>query len=167
MIQQFDHQLRHVYTVARLTSARLAPRRASVNVPFRLELTHVSPSQIDVLQAEVTALKTLVLTSTPSSPNRQLHPQLQSPGTRGAYKLGHSRNKSTSSAFPPSPGKPEPPSVPVQPAAKEEREVKPEWNPGSALRRCPASSCSSNFSDLFCSSRANLVANFWSLNFAC
>lgn len=104
-------------------------------------LTHVSPSQIDVLQAEVTALKTLVLTSTPSSPNRQLHPQLQSSGTRGAYKLGHSRNKSTSSAFPSSPGKPEPPSVPAQPAAKEEREVKPERNPGSALRRRPASGC--------------------------
>ncbi|XP_075883365.1 guanine nucleotide exchange factor for Rab-3A isoform X2 [Nelusetta ayraudi] len=78
--------------------------------------------KIDVLQAEVTALKTLVLTSTPSSPNRQLHPQLQSPGTRGAYKLGHSRNKSASSTFPSSLGKPEPPSGPVQPAAKEERE---------------------------------------------
>lgn len=79
--------------------------------------------KIDVLQAEVTALKTLVLTSTPSSPNRQLHPQLQSPGTRGAYKLGHSRNKSASSTFPSSLGKPEPPSAPVQPAAKEEREM--------------------------------------------
>ncbi|KAK5902131.1 hypothetical protein CesoFtcFv8_007419 [Champsocephalus esox] len=39
--------------------------------------------KIDVLQAEVTALKTLVLTSTPSSPNRQLHPQLQASGARG------------------------------------------------------------------------------------
>ena len=82
-------------------------------------------SQIDVLQAEVTALKTLVLTSTPSSPNRQLHPQLQSPGTRGAYKHvgGHIRNKSASGAFPPSHGKPEPSSVSIQPAAKEDREV--------------------------------------------
>nr|XP_046249177.1 guanine nucleotide exchange factor for Rab-3A isoform X2 [Scatophagus argus] len=81
--------------------------------------------KIDVLQAEVTALKTLVLTSTPSSPNRQLHPQLQSSGTRGAYKKhvgGHIRNKSTSSAFPSSTGKPEPSSVSVQPVTKEDRE---------------------------------------------
>lgn len=82
-------------------------------------------SQIDVLQAEVTALKTLVLTSTPSSPNRQLHPQLQSPGTRGAYKHGggHIRNKSASGALQSSPGKPDPSSVSLQPGAKEEREV--------------------------------------------
>ncbi|XP_078112356.1 guanine nucleotide exchange factor for Rab-3A [Sander vitreus] len=80
--------------------------------------------KIDVLQAEVTALKTLVLTSTPSSPNRQLHPQLQPSGTRGAYKHvgGHVRNKSASGGFPPSPGKPEPSSVSIQPAAKEDRE---------------------------------------------
>ena len=32
--------------------------------------------QIEVLQAEVTALKTLVITSTPSMPNKHLHPQL-------------------------------------------------------------------------------------------
>ncbi|KAM6926863.1 guanine nucleotide exchange factor for Rab-3A isoform 1-T1 [Lycodopsis pacificus] len=74
--------------------------------------------KIDVLQAEVTALKTLVLTSTPSSPNRQLHPQLQPPGTRGAAR--HVRNKSASGAFTSSPGKPEPSSVSI--AAKEDRE---------------------------------------------
>ncbi|XP_051236676.1 guanine nucleotide exchange factor for Rab-3A isoform X1 [Dicentrarchus labrax] len=81
--------------------------------------------KIDVLQAEVTALKALVLTSTPSSPNRQLHPQLQSSGTRGAYKHvgGHIRNKSASGAFPSSLGKPEPSSVSVQPVAKEDREM--------------------------------------------
>ncbi|XP_028441768.1 guanine nucleotide exchange factor for Rab-3A isoform X6 [Perca flavescens] len=81
--------------------------------------------KIDVLQAEVTALKTLVLTSTPSSPNRQLHPQLQPSGTRGAYKHvgGHVRNKSASGGFPSSPGKPEPSSVSIQPAAKEDREM--------------------------------------------
>eukprot|EP00064_Thunnus_orientalis_P003426 superscaffoldBa00000277_g3435 len=89
-----------------------------------LHFFSASGSQIDVLQAEVTALKTLVLTSTPSSPNRQLHPQLLSPGTRGAYKHvgGHIRNKSASGAFASSPGKPEPSSVPVQPVAKEDRE---------------------------------------------
>ncbi|XP_028917353.1 guanine nucleotide exchange factor for Rab-3A isoform X1 [Ornithorhynchus anatinus] len=53
--------------------------------------------KIDMLQAEVTALKTLVITSTPSSPNRELHPQLLSP-TKAAFRKGHSRNKSTSSA---------------------------------------------------------------------
>ncbi|XP_060932695.1 guanine nucleotide exchange factor for Rab-3A [Limanda limanda] len=76
--------------------------------------------KIDVLQAEVTALKTLVLTSTPSSPNRQLHPQLQPSGARGAYKHvgGHVRNKSASGIFPSSPGKHEPSSV-----AKEDREM--------------------------------------------
>ncbi|KAM9377122.1 guanine nucleotide exchange factor for Rab-3A isoform 1-T2 [Pholidichthys leucotaenia] len=81
--------------------------------------------KIDVLQAEVTALKTLVLTSTPSSPNRQLHPQLQSSGTRGAYKHtgGHIRNKSASGAFPSSPAKTELSSVSIQPGAKEEREM--------------------------------------------
>lgn len=32
--------------------------------------------QVDVLTAEVAALKTLVLTSTPSRPNPHLHPQI-------------------------------------------------------------------------------------------
>ncbi|KAK3096653.1 hypothetical protein FSP39_002117 [Pinctada imbricata] len=35
--------------------------------------------QIEVLQAEVVALKQLVLTSTPSSPNKHLHPQIDTP----------------------------------------------------------------------------------------
>jgi len=81
-------------------------------------------SQIDVLQAEVMALKTLVLTSTPSSPNRQLHPQLQSSGTRGSLKhVGHIRNKSASGAFAAASTKPELSSVSIQPVAKEDREV--------------------------------------------
>lgn len=54
------------------------------------------PGQIDMLQAEVTALKTLVLTSTPASPNRELHPQLLSP-TKAGPRKGHLRHKSTSS----------------------------------------------------------------------
>ncbi|XP_030416673.1 guanine nucleotide exchange factor for Rab-3A isoform X5 [Gopherus evgoodei] len=52
--------------------------------------------KIDMLQAEVTALKTLVITSTPSSPNRELHPQLQSP-SKAVFRKGHGRNKSASS----------------------------------------------------------------------
>lgn len=35
-----------------------------------------SNQQVEVLQAEVSALKQLVLTSTPSSPNKHLHPQI-------------------------------------------------------------------------------------------
>lgn len=55
--------------------------------------------KIDMLQAEVTALKTLVITSTPASPNRELHPQLLSP-TKAGPRKGHSRQKSTSSLCP-------------------------------------------------------------------
>lgn len=81
--------------------------------------------KIDVLQAEVTALKTLVLTSTPSSPNRQLHPQLQTSSAKGAYKHvgGHIRNKSASGALPPARGNTEAPSVSIQPTTKEDSEI--------------------------------------------
>lgn len=51
-----------------------------------------------MLQAEVTALKTLVITSTPASPNRELHPQLLSP-TKAGPRKGHFRHKSTSSTL--------------------------------------------------------------------
>ncbi|XP_073665165.1 guanine nucleotide exchange factor for Rab-3A isoform X5 [Tursiops truncatus] len=54
--------------------------------------------KIDMLQAEVTALKTLVITSTPASPNRELHPQLLSP-TKAGPRKGHLRHNSTSSAL--------------------------------------------------------------------
>ncbi|XP_043829237.1 guanine nucleotide exchange factor for Rab-3A isoform X6 [Dromiciops gliroides] len=54
--------------------------------------------KIDMLQAEVTALKALVITSTPSSPNRELHPQLLSP-SKAVFRKGHARNKSTSSTL--------------------------------------------------------------------
>lgn len=46
----------------------------------------------------MTALKTLVITSTPASPNRELHPQLLSPAKAGPRK-GHLRHKSTSSSL--------------------------------------------------------------------
>ncbi|XP_032270975.1 guanine nucleotide exchange factor for Rab-3A isoform X4 [Phoca vitulina] len=54
--------------------------------------------KIDMLQAEVSALKTLVLTSTPASPNRELHPQLLSP-TKAGPRKGHLRHKSTGSTL--------------------------------------------------------------------
>ena len=57
--------------------------------------------QIDILQAEVTALKELVITSTPSAPNRHLHPQLEAiqkkkNSTTGpvSYIRGHKRSTS-------------------------------------------------------------------------
>ena len=48
--------------------------------------------QIDVLQAEVTALKTLVITSTPSMPNKHLHPQLEP--KKDVFVKGHRRSTS-------------------------------------------------------------------------
>ncbi|CAN9499388.1 unnamed protein product [Ophioblennius macclurei] len=100
-------------------------REANVKQAAAEKQLKEAQGKIDVLQAEVTALKTLVLTSTPSSPNRQLHPQLQSSGSRGAHKHGggHIRNKSASGSLTSLPGKPEPSSVSVQPAAKEDREM--------------------------------------------
>ncbi|XP_036432949.1 rab-3A-interacting protein isoform X3 [Colossoma macropomum] len=50
--------------------------------------------KIDVLQAEVAALKTLVLSTSPTSPCKELPS-----GSRAPFKKGHARNKSTSSAM--------------------------------------------------------------------
>ncbi|KAI0232718.1 Guanine nucleotide exchange factor for Rab-3A [Lamellibrachia satsuma] len=49
-------------------------------------------AKIDVLQAEVTALKTLVITSTPSMPNKHLHPQLEP--KKDVFVKGHRRSTS-------------------------------------------------------------------------
>lgn len=74
--------------------------------------------KIDMLQAEVTALKTLVITSTPSSPNRELHPQLQSP-SKAVFRKGHGRNKSASSAVVTATSQ----SLPLEPVSNECKEV--------------------------------------------
>ncbi|XP_030641083.1 rab-3A-interacting protein isoform X1 [Chanos chanos] len=50
--------------------------------------------KIDVLQAEVAALKTLVLSTSPTSPCKELPS-----GPKAPFKKGHARNKSTSSAM--------------------------------------------------------------------
>lgn len=73
-------------------------QQARAQKVLKVLLTLALSLQIDMLQAEVTALKTLVITSTPSSPNRELHPQLQSP-SKAVFRKGHGRNKSTSSAM--------------------------------------------------------------------
>ncbi|KAM6425031.1 rab-3A-interacting protein isoform 1-T1 [Rhynochetos jubatus] len=50
--------------------------------------------KIDVLQAEVAALKTLVLSTSPTSPTKEFQSSGKTP-----FKKGHVRNKSTSSAM--------------------------------------------------------------------
>uniref|UniRef100_A0A8D0L217 Uncharacterized protein n=1 Tax=Sphenodon punctatus TaxID=8508 RepID=A0A8D0L217_SPHPU len=50
--------------------------------------------KIDVLQAEVAALKTLVLSTSPTSPTKEIQSSGKTP-----FKKGHARNKSTSSAM--------------------------------------------------------------------
>ncbi|KAF3688744.1 Guanine nucleotide exchange factor for Rab-3A Rab-3A-interacting-like protein 1 [Channa argus] len=111
-------------TASLFEEAHKMVREANVKQAGAEKQLKEAQGKIDVLQAEVTALKTLVLTSTPSSPNRQLHPQLQVSGARGAYKHigGHIRNKSASGGLPPLSAKSEPSSVSVQAVAKEDRE---------------------------------------------
>ncbi|XP_004553037.2 guanine nucleotide exchange factor for Rab-3A isoform X2 [Maylandia zebra] len=115
---QLEQELEEL-TASLFEEAHKMVRDANVKQAASEKQLKEAQGKIDVLQAEVTALKTLVLTSTPSSPNRQLHPQLQSSGTRGSYK-SHIRNKSASGAFPLSPAKKE---VSIQPVSKEDREM--------------------------------------------
>lgn len=51
--------------------------------------------KIDVLLAEVKALKELVLTSTPSTPNKHLHPQLGTNSHRSSHSRQSSLNQQT------------------------------------------------------------------------
>ncbi|XP_030588412.1 guanine nucleotide exchange factor for Rab-3A isoform X2 [Archocentrus centrarchus] len=118
---QLEQELEEL-TASLFEEAHKMVREANVKQAGAEKQLTEAQGKIDVLQAEVTALKTLVLTSTPSSPNRQLHPQLQSSGTRGSHK-SHIRNKSASGAFPPSPAKKEVSSISIQPVAKEDREM--------------------------------------------
>ncbi|KAI7790625.1 putative guanine nucleotide exchange factor for Rab-3A [Triplophysa rosa] len=104
-------------TASLFEEAHKMVREANVKQATAEKQLNEAQGKIDVLQAEVSALKTLVLTSTPSSPNPQLHPQLLSPGS-GRGSRGHTRNKSASSALQ---LQPEPMCVPSQ---QEEREVR-------------------------------------------
>uniref|UniRef100_A0A3P9M196 RAB3A interacting protein (rabin3)-like 1 n=1 Tax=Oryzias latipes TaxID=8090 RepID=A0A3P9M196_ORYLA len=94
---QLEQELEEL-TASLFEEAHKMVREANVKQAGAEKQLKEAQGKIDVLQAEVTALKTLVLTSTPSSPNWQLHPQLQTSGTRGSYKHvgGHVRNKSVS-----------------------------------------------------------------------
>ncbi|XP_008410315.1 guanine nucleotide exchange factor for Rab-3A isoform X2 [Poecilia reticulata] len=120
---QLEQELEEL-TASLFEEAHKMVREANVKQAGAEKQLKEAQGKIDVLQAEVTALKTLVLTSTPSSPNRQLHPQLQSSGSRGSHRrgVGHIRTNSVGTAFQTSSGKPEPSTVSIQSVATEERE---------------------------------------------
>uniref|UniRef100_A0A673WPP4 RAB3A interacting protein like 1 n=1 Tax=Salmo trutta TaxID=8032 RepID=A0A673WPP4_SALTR len=124
---QLEQELEEL-TASLFEEAHKMVREANVKQAAAEKQLKEAQGKIDVLQAEVSALKTMVLTSTPSSPNRQAHPQLLSPGTRskGAsprHGGGHTRNKSASWALPLAPGgNLDPPSVSLQPV-REDKEV--------------------------------------------
>uniref|UniRef100_A0A3B3XZM6 GDP/GTP exchange factor Sec2 N-terminal domain-containing protein n=1 Tax=Poecilia mexicana TaxID=48701 RepID=A0A3B3XZM6_9TELE len=92
---QLEQELEEL-TASLFEEAHKMVREANVKQAGAEKQLKEAQGKIDVLQAEVTALKTLVLTSTPSSPNRQLHPQLQSSGSRGSHRrgAGHIRTSS-------------------------------------------------------------------------
>lgn len=105
---QLEQELEEL-TASLFEEAHKMVREANVKQAAAEKQLKEAQGKIDVLQAEVSALKTLVLTSTPSSPNRQLHPQLLSPGSSRASSrpFGHTRNKSASGALQTEPTNPE------------------------------------------------------------
>ncbi|KAJ3596539.1 hypothetical protein NHX12_002944 [Muraenolepis orangiensis] len=120
---QLEEELEEL-TASLFEEAHKMVREANVKQAAAEKRLREAQGKIDVLQAEVTALKTLVLTSTPSTPNRQLHPQLLSPkATSHKAGRGHTRNKSASGILQPTPEKPDGPSVSGPPAAEEQREA--------------------------------------------
>ncbi|XP_070622747.1 guanine nucleotide exchange factor for Rab-3A isoform X2 [Erythrolamprus reginae] len=93
--EQLEQELEEL-TASLFEEAHKMVREANTKQAASEKQLREAQGKIDMLQAEVTALKTLVITSTPSSPNREFHPQLQSP-VKTAFRKGHGRNKSTSS----------------------------------------------------------------------
>ncbi|XP_029338349.1 rab-3A-interacting protein isoform X2 [Mus caroli] len=69
-------------------------REANVKQATAEKQLKEAQGKIDVLQAEVAALKTLVLSSSPTSPTQEPLAAAKTP-----FKRGHTRNKSTSSAM--------------------------------------------------------------------
>uniref|UniRef100_A0A4W3ID24 RAB3A interacting protein like 1 n=1 Tax=Callorhinchus milii TaxID=7868 RepID=A0A4W3ID24_CALMI len=113
--EQLEQELEEL-TASLFEEAHKMVREANTKQVVAEKQLREAQGKIDVLLAEVNALKTLVLTSTPSSPNRELHPQLQPVG-RPVFRKGHGRHRSTSSALPPGPP------TPLQPVSKESREM--------------------------------------------
>ncbi|XP_063293833.1 guanine nucleotide exchange factor for Rab-3A isoform X2 [Pelobates fuscus] len=112
--EQLEQELEEL-TASLFEEAHKMVREANTKQAASEKQLQEACGKIDMLQAEVTALKTLVITSTPSSPNRDLHPQLQSP-SKNALRKGHSRNKSTGCAAV------TPAAVPTQPICTEAKE---------------------------------------------
>ncbi|XP_014380016.1 guanine nucleotide exchange factor for Rab-3A isoform X4 [Alligator sinensis] len=115
--EQLEQELEEL-TASLFEEAHKMVREANTKQAASEKQLREARGKIDMLQAEVTALKTLVITSTPSSPNRELHPQLQSP-TKAVFRKGHGRNKSTSSAVGTASGQ----SLPLEPVNHEYKEV--------------------------------------------
>ncbi|KYO41637.1 guanine nucleotide exchange factor for Rab-3A isoform A [Alligator mississippiensis] len=115
--EQLEQELEEL-TASLFEEAHKMVREANTKQAASEKQMREARGKIDMLQAEVTALKTLVITSTPSSPNRELHPQLQSP-TKAVFRKGHGRNKSTSSAVSTASGQ----SLPLEPVNHEYKEV--------------------------------------------
>ncbi|XP_054999429.1 guanine nucleotide exchange factor for Rab-3A isoform X2 [Sorex araneus] len=90
--EQLERELEEL-TASLFEEAHKMVREANVKQAASEKQLKEARGKIDMLQAEVTALKTLVITSTPASPNRELHPQLLSP-TKAGPRKGHSRHKS-------------------------------------------------------------------------
>ncbi|KAM8929077.1 guanine nucleotide exchange factor for Rab-3A isoform 6-T14 [Lycaon pictus] len=95
--EQLEQELEEL-TASLFEEAHRMVREANMKQAASEKQLKEARGKIDMLQAEVTALKTLVLTSTPASPNRELHPQLLSP-TKAGPRKGHLRHKSTSSTL--------------------------------------------------------------------
>ncbi|XP_076972123.1 guanine nucleotide exchange factor for Rab-3A isoform X4 [Tamandua tetradactyla] len=95
--EQLEQELEEL-TASLFEEAHKMVREANMKQAASEKQLKEARGKIDMLQAEVTALKTLVITSTPASPNRELHPQLLSP-TKAVPRKGHSRHKSTSSVL--------------------------------------------------------------------
>uniref|UniRef100_A0A8D0BD65 RAB3A interacting protein like 1 n=1 Tax=Salvator merianae TaxID=96440 RepID=A0A8D0BD65_SALMN len=130
--EQLEQELEEL-TASLFEEAHKMVREANTKQAASEKQLREARGKIDMLQAEVTALKTLVITSTPSSPNRELHPQLQSP-SKAVFRKGHGRNKSTSSAGITTASSQ---STPVEPVSTEFKEAihityEPGWQPLAA-----------------------------------
>ncbi|XP_048886447.1 guanine nucleotide exchange factor for Rab-3A isoform X2 [Brienomyrus brachyistius] len=124
---QLEQELEEL-TASLFEEAHKMVREANVKQAAAEKQLKEAQGKIDVLQAEVTALKTLVLTSTPSSPNRQMHPQLMSPGLgskRGTPRTGggHFRNKSASGVLALDVTSQDHTATPTKPGFQEGREI--------------------------------------------
>ncbi|XP_040184348.1 guanine nucleotide exchange factor for Rab-3A isoform X1 [Rana temporaria] len=113
--EQLEQELEEL-TASLFEEAHKMVREANMKQAASEKQLREAHGKIDMLQAEVSALKTLVITSTPSSPNRELHPQLQSP-SKNALRKGHARNKSAGCAAV------VPAALPAQPINTEGKEV--------------------------------------------